>query len=179
MGLVEFAAAYDTDKGTTHRYFELYATLLGRHQHTALRVLEIGVLRGGSLALWRDWFTSAEVHGIDPVGARVEDCAVHRLDAYDDETVDALPGPWDVIIDDGPHTVESQAFAAEKWSQQLAVGGTLVIEDIAPDTDVAAVVHCIPDHLRRFASVVDRRLVPGVRFDDDLLVVIDRAAEVV
>lgn len=176
MSLVDFARGYDTDKGTAHRYFELYATILHRHRTTATRVLEFGVLRGGSLALWRDWFTTAEVHGVDPVGVDVVGATVHRMDAYTGDAISALPGPWDVIIDDGPHTVESQMFTAAHWSQLLTRAGTLVIEDIVTDDYAEQIVEALPSRLRRFASIVDRRLVPGVTYGDDLLVVVDLAA---
>lgn len=173
MSLVDFAVGYDTDKGTVHSYLELYATLLNRHRRSALRVLEIGVFRGGSLSLWVDWFAgSTEVHGIDIELVDVAGATVHNADAYDIETVKALPGKWDVIIDDGPHTIESQLFTCRHWSRTLSERGTLVIEDIPDPEWGPALIAALPDELRRFASIIDRR---HVGQPDDVLLVVDIA----
>lgn len=173
MSLAEFAAGYDTDKGTVHAYFELYATLLNRHRRSALRVLEIGVFRGGSLSLWVDWFAdSTEVHGIDVRPIEVPGAKVHEANAYDLATVRALPGKWDVIIDDGPHTLESQIFTCTHWARTLSPRGTLVIEDIPDPEWGPELVAALPEELRRFASIVDRR---HAGQPDDVLLVVDIA----
>ena len=42
----------------------------------------------------------------------------------------------DYLIDDGPHTLDSQLFAIEYWFKKVKVGGTMIIEDIQKlDTD--------------------------------------------
>ena len=56
----------ECDKGTTHGFIEFYESLLYHYRHTASRVLEVGVWRGGSLRLWESYFNSAcQIVGID------------------------------------------------------------------------------------------------------------------
>ena len=50
------------------------------------------------------------------------------LDLYKDNT-------FDYIIDDGPHTLESQKFTIEKWIKKLKSGGKIIIEDIGCKDD--------------------------------------------
>ena len=50
-------------------------------------------------------------------------------DAYTEEVVDSLPS-FDIIIDDGPHTIESQIKCLEFYLPKLNDGGVILIEDI-------------------------------------------------
>ena len=60
-----------TDKNTTHSYLDLYQELLFSKKESAKHVLEIGIgswgcrKSGGSITLWRDFFTNATVYGLD------------------------------------------------------------------------------------------------------------------
>ena len=59
-----------TDKGTAHSYLPLYETLLKPIKDTAKNVLEVGIgdfgpKNGGSLLLWKTYFTEATIYGID------------------------------------------------------------------------------------------------------------------
>ena len=62
--LSKLATKYGTDK-VTHRYTQLYDRLFGGQRTTLRRFLEVGVYRGASMQMWRDYFTSAEVYGLD------------------------------------------------------------------------------------------------------------------
>src|ERR1044072_6654351 len=55
---------YDTDK-TRNRYLERYDPVLERFVDMPVRLLEIGEKRGGSLRLWRYYFPSGRIVGID------------------------------------------------------------------------------------------------------------------
>ena len=47
-------------------YFEIYETFLHRYANSEVRFLEIGVFRGGSMQMWRDYFgEKATIVGID------------------------------------------------------------------------------------------------------------------
>lgn len=162
--IVELARGYTTDKGWFHQYLEVYDTLLGRHRETARGVLEIGVFQGESLKLWRDAFPFASVLGldVDPLwhgdGQRID---VVQGDAYTAETLSWVStARHDVIIDDGPHTLESMLFVARHYSRLLAPGGTLVIEDIEDPAWVPMLAAVLPLELERYAFSIDRRHVP-------------------
>jgi hypothetical protein len=97
----------------TH-YFSVYSSIFGARRDAPLRVLEIGVLGGASLKLWRKYFRHPEtvVVGID-ISA---DCAVYesptdaiyvrigsQIDAVFLKNLVEEFGPFDVIVDDGSH----------------------------------------------------------------------------
>jgi len=54
-----------TDKNTCHSYIHIYEELMAAKRESRVNVLEIGVQAGGSIQLWRDYFTQADVWGLD------------------------------------------------------------------------------------------------------------------
>ena len=72
MSLEEIADNSRTDKNTTHSYLSLYQNLLISKKETAKNVLEVGIQTGGSIKLWSDFFTNANVYGLDPLYSSVE-----------------------------------------------------------------------------------------------------------
>jgi phosphoribosylpyrophosphate synthetase len=58
----------------------------------------------------------------------------HIMDAFNKKSVSELetkhPDGFDIIIEDGPHTLESQIFAVQNYTQLLKDGGILIIEDV-------------------------------------------------
>lgn len=124
-----------TDKGSTHDYIAgYYEKEFSNSKDKDIKILEIGVHRGPSLILWKEWFTNSEVIGIDNEdlyeGPRVYDDLIID-DAYSDEVINKFSDNYfDYIIDDGPHTLESQIISATKWIHKIKSGGKLIIEDI-------------------------------------------------
>ena len=97
------------------------------------RVLEIGVQHGGSLKIWRDMFPEAEIVGVDIdqeckqyEGERI---TVHIGDQKDVKFLESL-GDFDIIIDDGGHTMTQQQVSMKWLLPQLREGGVYVIEDL-------------------------------------------------
>lgn len=173
--IYEFAASTDTDKGTTHSYLDVYAALFGARRLVTRRVLEVGVQTGGSIALWERFFPGAEIVGVDVTLAKLTHTPGERTkilvkDAYEVDTLAELGGGFDIVIDDGPHTLESMIFAAANFPALLAEGGMLVIEDVQKPEWIPQIVAALPEHLRGLAETVDRRAVKR-RYDDIMLVV--------
>ena len=123
-------------------------------------ILEIGACNGESLRLWHDWFINAQVHGIDnglnPSFNSTDNAqrwiyqqprvTIHIGDAYSD-LIQSLPHNFDIIIDDGPHTVESQQFCAANYTKKLQLGGILIIEDILNSNSVNIIIESIPNDI--------------------------------
>ena len=65
MSLEEIVDNSRTDKNTVHSYLPLYNNLLKSKKDTAKNVLEVGIFNGGSIKLWSDYFTNANVYGLD------------------------------------------------------------------------------------------------------------------
>jgi hypothetical protein len=181
--LVEMADPKTTDKGTVHSYLEVYDELFAPRRYSARRVLEVGVLDGGSIWLWQQYFKSALVYAVDcsscakvPLPAeRVR--LVHSVDAYTQGLVQSLsaaePGGFDVLLDDGAHSLETIKFFASAYPRLLAPQGVLVIEDVQDPEWFPAIRDAFPVELRPHVRMIDRRGVKG-RFDD-ILIVLDKA----
>ena len=120
-----------------NHYFSIYETQLARFRGTSARVLEIGVYRGGGLELLRHHLgAGAYLVGIDindSIRAAIGDR--HPIEVGDQADPDFLlrvvekHGPFDVVIDDGGHTMRQQITAVETLFPHLAEGGVYVVED--------------------------------------------------
>lgn len=118
-------------------YFPIYHRHLERYRRTPVRVLEIGVYRGGGLDLWRRYLgPQARLVGLD-----IDEAAVRAVDGKypvvlaDQEDPEVLRklereyGPFDVVIDDGGHTMGQQIASADTLFPLLNDGGTYIVED--------------------------------------------------
>ena len=118
-----------TDKNTRHSYLPLYDKLLLSKKVTAKNVLEVGIDLGGSIKLWSDYFTNANVYGLDIIDVNeVWDGIKHKeniilhtsTDAYDNDffTSNFLNKniKFDFMLDDGPHTLESMKHFINLYS---------------------------------------------------------------
>jgi cephalosporin hydroxylase len=118
-------------------YLPIYERHLAKLKGKAPTLLEIGVYRGGSLDMWRRYFgDSVRLIGIDidPTAAELADSrsTVVLGDQADPEFLQALVrdhGPFDIVIDDGGHTMEQQITSIEHLFPALNVGGVYVVED--------------------------------------------------
>ncbi len=129
------AAVYGSDKGATaHRYADLYERHLDHLRRRAVRVLEIGVFRGASLQMWRDYFPKAEIYGVDIVDVVVDGPRIHtvRGDQSDPDLLARVSdfGPFDLIVDDGSHRGRDQIATFAGLFAAVRPGGFYVIEDM-------------------------------------------------
>lgn len=133
--LYELAVEYNTDKAA-HGYCEVYEKAFNHLRNANIKILEIGVFYGGSLRTWRDYFTNAEIHGIDLDIERcgiIEGTTLHKINvdnAVELEQFSKKYGPFDIIIDDASHTMKHQQKTFNALWSKLLPGGYFVIEDI-------------------------------------------------
>jgi len=122
----------DCDKGRAHTYIVEYEELFAPYRETATRILEIGVRWGASVCLWKDYFTKAEIVGMDIDLDRMypqyrrEDLTLVEGDCAN-MTVEGL---FDIVIDDGPHDLENQLNTLRQYYPKLNSGGMIIVEDI-------------------------------------------------
>jgi len=124
-------AAFDlagTDKGSYHEYEHMYAMMFSFFAPDS--ILEIGVKRGASLAAWQMLFPEAKLSGLDILEA--DDLRNNKSFNYmigDSTTFDMSSLPvYDVVIDDGDHTVEAQIKTFDNFKDKFKY--FYVIEDI-------------------------------------------------
>lgn len=148
--LCELAEKYGCDKTSSifHDYTPYYHSLLNGRQPG--NVLEIGIgnvacmnhlkqyMPGASLRMWRDYFPTALVTGLDnDPGVLFKDTRIFSLlcDQSNPESlrqiIQTLGKRFDLIIDDGSHQLEHQALTANTLIPALlSPNGVYVIEDV-------------------------------------------------
>ena len=167
-----------TDKHTHHKYDGLYGPLLKHKKLTAKRVLEIGVSCWGSgeLEALGHYFPNAYVHGIDTEpfvrvradGHQAPNIIFHQMDGYDYDKLDEIFGDtkWDVVLDDGPHTLESQIKCLNYFHDKLAPNGLILIEDMQNPATFDEVYNSFKGN-NHYLSFIDRHR--GAAPDDMLV----------
>ena len=132
----EYIVKYGTDKESKHKYCSaFYEKTFSDLKDKKLNILEIGIQHGSSLVLWNEYFKNSIVYGIDNsnfIKDRLDTYPRIKTiiqDAYKKELTFNLP-LFDIIIDDGPHTLESQIKFINNYFKKLNKNGALFIEDI-------------------------------------------------
>jgi hypothetical protein len=131
---------YNTDKkSSVHNYTEIYWELFKDKPKDVKNFLEIGVLNGSSLKVWKDFFTEAQIKAIDinSYCKKFEEDRV-KISIGPQENYDFLKSEFldknlnfDVIIDDGSHISDHQIKSFEfLFVNCLTPGGIYVIEDV-------------------------------------------------
>lgn len=118
-------------------YFPVYDRHLSPWRGTDAKILEIGVYRGGGLDMWRWYFGErARLVGVDVddvaktvVGQRHQVVLGDQADPEFLARLAAEHGPFDVVIDDGGHTMEQQIASAEALFEHVVPGGVYLVED--------------------------------------------------
>lgn len=139
--LDQIAIEHGTDKSSRyHNYCVKYQRWLPEPDGTPYHLLEIGVLDGASLRMWREYYSNpnGRIVGVDvnPECARFGRPAgnVHvEIGSQDDRDfmlgVCRRHGPFDIVIDDGSHRSDHVRASFDAVFDVLADGGTYVVED--------------------------------------------------
>jgi|TARA_Y100000310_G_scaffold39706_1_gene37229 SAM-dependent methyltransferase len=144
--LEELTIKYDVD-ALELGYTSHYASLFNDVRNDITKVLEIGVETGRSHRMWLEYFPNATLYGFDIFKSGVEE--FHRLQAgnpYLDrsvmfegnqENIDDLKKflslhgrDFDIIIDDGGHTMKQQQISLGVLFDVVKSGGHYIIEDL-------------------------------------------------
>ena len=174
-----------TDKNTVHSYLNVYTDLFCSRKNTAKNVLEVGIARGGSIKLWHDYFTNATVYGLDirhsskvwdelKTLSRVK--LLTSINAYDADTFPFSDKKFDIIIDDGSHKMEDMISFIKLYSECIAEGGILIIEDIPSIYWIDVLKQMVPDALKPYIKVYN--LIGTKNRFDDILFTIDLSRKV-
>lgn len=119
-------------------YLPIYDRLFAQYAGRPVKFLEIGVLAGGSMHMWREYFGPlATIFGIDinPECAEFGRLAGEvRIGSQNDpdflQAVVAEMGGVDIVLDDGSHVAAHQRTSLEVLYPLLREGGLYVIEDL-------------------------------------------------
>jgi len=119
-------------------YFQVYEELINKYRSKKITFVEIGVLNGGSLFMWRNYLgKQARIIGIDlnPIAKKWEKDGfeIHIGNQADPAFWNdffSTVGNVDIILDDGGHTNEQQITSTHECIPHINDGGILIIEDV-------------------------------------------------
>jgi len=119
-------------------YFEIYDRHFSRFRDKEIHLLEIGILHGGSLQMWKDYFgAKVKIYGIDinPECKKFEEENIQIfIGSQSDreflrEVKKQIP-PVDILIDDGGHSMEQQITSFEELFEHVTANGVYLVEDL-------------------------------------------------
>ena len=134
-----------TDKGLPyHTYIEFYEKCFSPFRNKPVSLLEIGVNHGGSLEMWKKYFSQYTLMGVDLAENPIKDKPyIESLTTDPNITLkfgrsstdpavakEVKNGTFDFIIDDGSHEYDVQVETFKVWAKKVKKGGVYFIEDI-------------------------------------------------
>lgn len=151
--LCEIGKKYDTDKSSQranvtdirhcHPYTLFYDGLFKNKKNEKLDIAELGILEGGSLRMWQEYFTNSNIYGFDNSTWYLDNfkekynndrITLTNIDVTNKDnitnTFDNLNLQYDIIIEDTTNQFEDQIRVIENVYQYLKPGGILIIEDV-------------------------------------------------
>jgi len=135
--LDKIARLYGTDKSSImHNYAVKYEKYLPFNRYDTLTIMEIGILRGESLKVWKEYFYRSNIIGIDidPECKKNEEDRIFveigsQADGEFLSNVSKKYGTFDMILDDGSHMNSHQIYSFEQLFGSIKSGGVYVVED--------------------------------------------------
>jgi hypothetical protein len=119
------------------KYFSIYDKLFSDYRGQEITFIEIGILQGGGLFMWRDFFgPKARIIGID-LNPDAKCWEEHGFEIFIGDQ--SKPDFWldfrkkvpnfDILLDDGGHTNLQQLVTLFEMSKMVNPEGLIVIED--------------------------------------------------
>ena len=130
---------YDTDKCQSQHYLDNYSEYFSSLKESNISLLELGIHKGGSLLLWRDYFSRGEISGLDMNPVEIDDPTgrvhIYKGQQHDTSLLDRIaeeraPKGFDIIIDDCSHIGAFTKISFwHLFDNHLKNGGIYTIED--------------------------------------------------
>lgn len=118
-------------------YFDIYERHLARFRGTSPVMLEIGVMGGGSLSMWKEYFGS----GSRIIGVDINpECKAHEAEGIevfigsqdDPAVINAIFSKYpkvDIVLDDGSHIMQHMIASFELMYDRIQPNGVYIVED--------------------------------------------------
>jgi hypothetical protein len=133
MTLHELGLKHGTDKATYHDFCKIYDNKMSHLRNQKIRFLEIGIASGFSIKMWEEYFTEAEILGVDILDKKYLETNRIKTMVVNQEIENQLlniPGDFDVIVEDGGHTMLQQQITLKVMMKKLKSKGIYVLEDL-------------------------------------------------
>ncbi len=174
--LTKLAMKHGTDKcpENRHSYTPYYYDLFKDKRKKIKKVLEIGILEGASLRVWRDFFPNAQIYGadIDPESVksvegedRIEAIECDQSNKNDLlELIKKTGNDIDFLLDDGSHVQKDQYNTCLTLMPLLKKDIIYIIEDVR-------VARNIVKRIRNHYDYEEIGFYKGRRHDDRIIIV--------
>ena len=136
--LAKLAVRFGTDKHARHNYCEVYEKIFEPYRHKYISFLELGVFKGSSITMWREWFSKAEIYGVEngtdlsmvPI-IDLPNTKIIEANTQNISVCDLLGRKnFDIIVDDADHHPYAQLITLWNLWPLLKQDGIYVIEDV-------------------------------------------------
>jgi len=154
-----------------HGYTPFYDREFSKWRDEPIRLLEIGLNVGASIKLWLQYFSKAEVHGMDIVDFKfampIDEDLLHRFrfhkgnqfSPYDLQRFVEDQPEFDIIIDDGAHASGPIIMSFQYLWAKVKPGGYYCIEDFREKVNnPASLTPGYPDQVQFAESLLGRVL---------------------
>ena len=135
--LIQFFAKTKLPSLKVNSYFDNYEDILGKFCGQKITLVEVGVLGGGSLQMWRSYLgKDARIIGVDANPNALKFKNEFEIYIFDQTDLKAWEiffqniGFIDVLIDDGGHTSLGQITTCVGAVNNINDGGLIIIEDV-------------------------------------------------
>lgn len=136
--LEEISLKYNTDKGSNyHDYLNIYEKYFSKYRDTLENFLEIGIWKGDSIQMWREYFNVGNLVALDIIplpniilpNTKLLKCDQSNRNQLSN-IINTTYSQFDIIIDDGGHWMHQQQISLGYLFKYLKPGGVYVIEDL-------------------------------------------------
>lgn len=164
MKLQEIGQKTGTDKcGFLYKnitYLDVYHKHFENKRFEVKTFVEIGILNGSSLRMWKEYFPNATIYGID-IDPRCKSFEEDRIkifigDQNDENFLEEIKNKIpniDILLDDGSHITHHQIKTFNFLHNNITKGGFYVIEDLRNSYEEVSEQHDL------------RNIWPGMRYN--------------
>jgi len=119
-------------------YFQVYEEMFNKYVGKKITFVEVGVLQGGSLFMWREYFgKDARIIGID-LHPNAKELEKHGFEIYIGSQSDknfwrnfySQVGKIDILLDDGGHVNDQQIITLSESVNNINDDGIIMTEDV-------------------------------------------------
>ena len=119
-------------------YFQVYEEMFNKYVGKKITFVEVGVLQGGSLFMWREYFgKNARIIGID-LHPNAKELEKHGFEIYIGSQSDknfwrnfyTKVGKIDILLDDGGHVNDQQIVTLSESVNNINDDGIIMTEDV-------------------------------------------------
>jgi len=128
-----------TDKSSAiHNYTKVYSHYFNSIKDKNFKFLEVGIYKGNSVKFWEKYFTKADLNFIDITSENLEYTSERSKYFYLDQSnklqltdfIKESGSNFDIIIEDGGHTMEQQLVSFAMLFPTVKSGGLYIVEDL-------------------------------------------------